>query len=161
MVRHRRTLGLDRRGYDAAMRVARWRWVLVPMVVVIAGCLPKPPAPDLPQSLLSVYSGKDGQPTLTVQTPPAGQTGQDLAAALRASGPTPMFRGRAVPVFGVMDCHGDPECVGGQGGPARTVWVVLYPDCTDGTGDFGWALVDAQRGADDEYTWTAPCEPNG
>ena len=33
-----------RQGDDAAVRVARWRWVLVPMVVLIAGCLPDAPA---------------------------------------------------------------------------------------------------------------------
>jgi hypothetical protein len=30
-------LGAD----DAAMRVAKWRWMLIPMVVLLAGCLPR------------------------------------------------------------------------------------------------------------------------
>jgi hypothetical protein len=139
------TLGCRRlaRGYDAAMRVARWRWMLVPMVIVVAGCLPQPP-PALPPSFLSQYSGASG-PTFTVQTPPIGETGQDIVGplwALRARDNSPMFRGRAIPVFGVIDCHGVPDCTWAGGGPAQTVWVVLYPDCTDAAGDFGWALVD-------------------
>jgi len=72
-----------------------------------------------------------------------------------------VFRGRAVPVYGVIDCHGDPDCTLGPGLPALTVWVVLYPDCTDATGDFGWAQVDADRGPDHGYSWAAPCAPHG
>jgi hypothetical protein len=129
------------------------------MVAVVASCLPRP-THELPASFLENYNGTSG-PSFTAQTPPTGATGQDVVAALRASDPTPMLRGRAVPVFGVMDCHGDPDCMRDVGGPALTVWVVLYPDCIDATGDFGWALVDAGRGVDAGYSWTAPCGPNG
>ena len=97
-----------RKAYDAAMRVARWRWVLVAMVVVVAGCLPQPP-PALPQSFLLNFNGTS-KPSFTVQPPPAGQTGQHVVAALRTGDDHPMFRGRAVPVFGVIDCHGSPGC---------------------------------------------------
>ena len=66
-----------------------------------------------------------------------------------------MFRGRAVPVFGVIDCHGVPGCSPGPGGdpgaPARTVWLMLYPDCTEAAGDFGWVVVDAAGGIDGAY----------
>jgi hypothetical protein len=141
------------------MRVARWRWVLVQMVVVVAGCLPHPPL-DLPPSFLSDYDGTSG-PRFTAQTPPTGATGQDVVALLRADRDSPMFRGRAVPVFGVMDCHGDPQCARDYGGQLGTVWVVLYPDCTDAAGDFGWVLVDAELGLNNGYSWTAPCAPNG
>ena len=159
---------LNGRGYDAAMRVARWRSVLVPMVVLVAGCLPQP-TPDLPASFLERFTGRDGDPTFTAQPPPAGQTGQDVAAAIRAENPGPMPRGRAVPVFGRIDCYDDQECVPGPGGrpgePARTVWVVLYPDCTDSTGnDIGWVVVDAVKGlaiGDVRLTGNVPCPPGG
>ncbi len=131
-----------------SMRVARWRWVLVPMVVVVAGCLPQP-TPDLPESFLSAFAGTGGRPTFTAQSPPADATGEDIVATLRAQNPESWFVGRAVPVFGVVDCRGDPGCQPGPGGvvggQARTVWVVLYPDCT-GPDDIGWVVVDAVKG---------------
>ena len=129
------------------------------MIVVVAGCLPHPP-PDMPASFLSQFGAVA---TFTVQPPPAGATGQDIVAALRAEAGSPMFRGRAVPVFGVIDCHGVQHCTIDPGNTAaRPVWVVLYPDCTGpDDGDFGWALVDAERGLDNGYSWTAPCAPNG
>ena len=40
---------MDGQGYDAAMWMARWRWVLVPMIVVVAGCVPQMPC-GLPRS---------------------------------------------------------------------------------------------------------------
>ncbi len=150
------------------MRVARWRWVLVPIVVLVAGCLPQP-TPDLPASFLEQFSGRNGNPTFTVQPPPAGVTGQDAVAAIRAGSPGPMTLGRAVPVFGRMNCQGDPECVPGPGGrpggQTRTVWVVLYPDCTDPTGnDIGWVVVDAVRGlaiGDVGLMGNVPCPQDG
>jgi hypothetical protein len=128
------------------------------MVVVVAGCLPKP-APSLPQSFISEFYG-GSRPTFTVQTPPAGVTGQDMVATLRASGRNLMFQGRAVPFFGVFGCEGLPQshCTGV---PPHAVWLVLYPDCTDATGDSGWALVDPVKGLDAGYSFTAPCPPNG
>jgi hypothetical protein len=39
------------------------------------------------------------------------------------------------------------------------VWVVLYPDCTDATGDFGWAVVDAKLGVEEGGVIMGdPCE---
>jgi len=133
--------------YDAAMKSARWRWILIPMVVLIIGC--QPPPPVVPTSLLSRFSGKDGKPTFTVQTPPAGQTGQDVVDAIRGTlTPEHLFGHKAVPVFGVIDCHGDPGCSLGLDGDlergSATVWLVLFPDCIDyalAPGDFGWMLV--------------------
>ena len=75
---------MDGQGYDAAMRMARWRWVLVPMILVVAGCLPQPP-PALPPSFLSEYNAT-GLPTFTVQPPPAGETAQDIVTAGVKSG---------------------------------------------------------------------------
>ena len=62
----------------------RWRRLLVPMVMVVTSCLPQP-TPALPASLLSAFGAGA---TFTVQTPPAGATGQDVAAALQADNPT-------------------------------------------------------------------------
>ena len=134
------------------MRVARWRWMLVPMVVVVAGCLPQPTS-DMPASFLSQFGAVA---TFTVQPPPAGSTGQDIVAALRAEAGSPMFAGRAVPVFGVIDCHGVQHCTIDPGNTAaRPVWVVLYPDC--GAGDPGWAVVDTVKGVDGGYSFDDSC----
>jgi hypothetical protein len=147
------------------MTSARWRWILILMVVVVAGC--QPPPPGYPASLLSTFSGKDGNPTFTAQTPPAGGTGQDVVAAIRARAPLHrVFDGRAVPVFGVVDCYRDLRCQpgpwpGGDIGGARTVWLVLYPDCIDQTadsGDFGWVLIDAVEGVNGGSQESLPCE---
>ena len=142
------------------MRVARWRWVLVPMIVVIAGCLPQPPA-SMPASFLQAFSGRDGNPTFMIQPTPDGSTGQDVATAIREE--EPRFRGRAVPIYGVLDCHGDRRCtpgtMGDGSGAARTVWVVLFPDCTgraDPT-DVGWAVVDAVEGIGNGYIGSSSC----
>jgi hypothetical protein len=130
------------------------------LAVVIAGCLPSA-TPDWPASFTEHYGGADrGQSTFTTQAPPIGQTGQDVVGALRGAPSTPMFLTRAVPVFGVIDCAGIPDCQPGpggfQGGPARAVWVVLYPDWVGPGGDAGWALVDAVAGVDAGYEYTDP-----
>ena len=143
------------------MRVARWRWLLVPMVVVVAGCLPRRRV-DLPAGLLRTAFG-DGA-TFTVQPPPAGQTGQDVVAALRADNSAPMYQRRAVPVFGVIDCHAGPRCApvpgAAPGGPARTIWVVLFPDCPTATGRRrAGSVVDAVMGLDGGYMGGNRCEP--
>ena len=120
--------------------------MLVPMVIVVAGCQTQPapsaptpsapaasaPAPSLPAAFQSLYDGVGNHPRFRVQAPPAGQTGQDIAAALQAEDPV-SFRGRAVPVFGVVDCDQAPNCSGG--GPH---WYVFFPDC----GDDVWVSVD-------------------
>ena len=142
------------------MRIPRWRWVLIPMIVVVSGCLPQP-TPDLPGSLLQNLRGSAA--TFSVQTPPAGETGQDIAAALVAKAPADaMFRGRAVPVYLVIDCHGTPGCspaaAGSLGGPVA-IWVLLYPGCTGSApGDFGWVIVDAVAGLEGGYSaYDYPC----
>ncbi len=141
------------------MGVARWRWVLVPMIVLVAGCLPHP-TPVVPASLISQFGTAA---TFVVQTPPAGATAKDAVAALQARNPDPMFRGRVVPVLGLMNCNGDPDCVPSPGvmggGGARSVWVLLYPDCTDPTGtEIGWVVVDAINGVAGGYAVNSPCE---
>lgn len=133
--------------------------MLFPVVVAVAGCLPRP-APSLPADLWTAFGR---QATITLQTPPAGTTGQDIVAALRAQELGGMFHGHAVPVFGVVDCHGDPGCQAGPGGtvggPARTVWMVLYPGCinADGTST-GWVIVDAVNGLESGYIASEPCD---
>ena len=150
------------------MRVARWRWVLVPMVVLVAGCLARSTA-EIPADLATSFGSRA---TVTVLAPPPGATGQDVVAALRADNARrglrghggDMFRGRGVPLFALVDCHGDPDCQpspgGGVNGGSRTVWVVLYPDCAAGPG-VGWAVVDAELSVGGGYSWVAPCAPNG
>ena len=102
-----------------------------------------------------------GFPTFTLQTPPAGATGQDIVAAL-ALERGGSFPGRAVVFIGVIDCHGLPECVAGPGGgpgrSARTVWVVVYPECADPGGGAGaWTIVDAVTGVDGGFTIRRKC----
>ena len=142
------------------MRVATWRWLLVPMVIVVAGCVSQPapsaptpslsaasvPAPSLPAAFKSLFSGV-GNPRFRVQAPPAGQTGQDIAAALQAEDPV-SFRGRAVPVYGFYDCYLAPNCSGG--GPR---WYVFFPDC----GDNVWVHVDP-AGVDAGFTAHNVCQ---
>jgi hypothetical protein len=150
---------------DAArpMWAAKWPWVLVPMVIVVAGCLPKPP--DVPADALAhaiAYFGNEA--TFTEQPRPAGQTGQDIVAALEAKAPFGMLGGRvATPVlFGLLDCHGRRACAAGpegkEGGPPRMVWIVLYPDCTTPPDqpEIGFAIVDAVVGVNSAF-WNGPC----
>jgi hypothetical protein len=129
------------------MGVGRWRWLLVPMVVLVAACVPQPP--ELPAAFVDRYS-QPGNPTFTVRRPPAGETGQDIVAALQAN--RPWTHDRVELVYGVMDCHGQKDCWpvsdGHYRGGARDVWVVTYPDCTGrvGLGPPGWVVVDAVGG---------------
>jgi hypothetical protein len=143
------------------MRVARWRWVLVPIVVVIGGCLPQPTALDLPASLVSSFGPTP--PTFTVLPPPDGTSGQDIVAHLRPNMGEPMFAGRAVPYFVGIDCHRSPQCsttaLGPPGG-TETAWLVLYPDCTGpDDGDFGWVLSEGDKWGAGGYTASTPCGP--
>ena len=141
-----------------AMRVASWRSALIPMVVLIAGCLPQPP-PALPPSFISEYSGAS-RPVFTVQTPPAGSTGQEIVAALRASDTSPMFRGRAIRSTASSTATASPiaSMPGGHHGPSR---LLLYPDCTDATADFGWAIIEVGKDVSAGYEANTPCGPNG
>ena len=136
--------------------------MLFPMVVLVAGCLPRP-APDLPASFLAEFNGRNGNPTFTVLPPPAGETGQDAVAAVRADDPSSVPPGRAVPVFGRIDCTGDPGCWPRRGADreiaARTVWLVLFPDCLPDRRGIGWALVDAVNGVDGGYMAWPACDP--
>lgn len=142
--------------------------MLFPTIVLIAGCVPQPPAPDLPRSFFRSFGGNPNLVTFTAQTPPGGATGQDVVAALRAEAAQnvdprrSMFRGSAIPLFGVIDCGGDSNCAPGPyarpGEPPRTVWVLLYPACHNTKGDdFGFAIVDAEQGVDGGYMWNHPC----
>jgi hypothetical protein len=36
---------------------------------------------------------------------------------------------------------------------------MLYPDCADAAGDFGWAVVDAGSGVEGGYVAHTPCGP--
>ena len=151
-----RRRGVDRAGYDAAMRVPRWRCVLIAMVVLVAGCLPQP-APDLPASLLSEFGR--GRPSGAA----AARWHDGGGPYRRPAGDQPagsMARGRVDPMFVVIDCHGGPDCTREAGGrPTRTVWALVYPDCKGPTGDVGWVVVDAVTGIDGGYAMRAPCEP--
>ena len=72
-----------------------------------------------------------------------------------------MFRGRAIPIFGVIDCRGVPHCID-AGRPPRTVWLLLYPDCTGpDDGDFGWAIFEAVEDVTAGHEAHTPCGPNG
>jgi hypothetical protein len=136
------------------MRTTRWRWVVIPMIVLVAACLPQQPAFDVPGSFTAVFSG-DGYPTFTRQPPPGGETGEDIVAALRNYAQVPMVDGRAVPVYGLIDCHGVQGCA-----PGPAVWVVFYPDCLDYEGnDVGWVIVDAVTGVDDGIMMNDVCRP--
>ena len=126
------------------------------MIVVVAGCLPQS-APDLPADFLDRAFGAGA--TFTVLQAPSAERSQDIVAELRTRSLT-MFSGRAVPIFGIVDCHGVPKCNPGpyvdSGQTARTVWVVTYPDCTDGR-EIGWAVVDTEVGLEEGYFWDSPC----
>jgi hypothetical protein len=72
-----------------------------------------------------------------------------------------MFDGRVVPIFGVLDCHGDLNCsptnVVGIEGSARPIWVLVYPECTDPGGtEIGWAAVDGIMGHNGGMWWNIP-----
>ena len=133
--------------------------MLAPMIVLVAACLPRPSTPALPASFLDEFGGS-GRPTFTALAPPIGETGQSAVEALRAEASTPMFRTRAVPMYGVIDCTGVPDCqpgpARGLGEPIRAVWVIIYPDWFGAPGEIGWALVDAHAGPDAGYEYTEP-----
>ena len=150
----------NRRGYDAAMRVARWRWVLVPMIVVVVGCLPQP-TPELPADLLGTLGGNAA--SFTALPLPAGATGQDVVTNLREEHPPDAtFGGRAIVVFGRLDCHSAQACIPGplgSPGGAQTVWILLFPDCQSPDGStIGWAVVDATGGVSEGYNYQS-CHP--
>ena len=150
------------------MRAARWRWVLIPMVVVVAGCLP-PARAEIPAEFVNWFGGSGA--TFTVRSPPFGETLENLAAVVQGDNPDrtfTMFGGRAIPVFGLIDCHGSPACTPGPGAAlgdgqqARTIWAVFYPDCNDANSSGGgWVVADAVNGphhGEGSYWFRAPCD---
>jgi hypothetical protein len=62
------------------MRVARWRWLLVPMIVLLAGCLsqPGPHGPPVPASSLQAFSVRGLG--FTMSEPPPGHDGPSRPA---------------------------------------------------------------------------------
>lgn len=140
------------------MWVGKWCW-LVPMVVLIAGCLPQP-APTLPDSFLQQI-GTGGVAVQAASVPLGLVDDVDVVAALRADGASPMFRSRAVPVFVEARCTRTERCVwpGGQDWRTRPLWVVVYPEWVGVDGEVGWVMVDAATGVESGYTYIDPLEP--
>ena len=138
------------------MRIARWRWVMVPMVVVIVGCLPSA-NPELPRSFtMRLRSG--GQAFEVAQPPTDVIAASALMAQLAREGtPVPMQHSRGVPVFGILSCTGEvmpctPGPFEGDGPTSRPVWLVIYPELRIAGVDFpdvGWLLIDAVDGLAD------------
>ena len=130
------------------MRVARWRWLLVLMVVVVAGCLPST-TQGLPASFADDL--REGGWTFTPATPgPDAMSSGAVVAQLRGRTMyADFFMSRAITVFGVLGCDGPGGCQAPRppwGDQAGTVWLVLYPDSAIPGGDIGWALVDGEAG---------------
>ena len=134
------------------MRLARWRGVLVPMIVLVAGCLPAA-TPALPTSFT------DRVWTFTAASPAAGTlSAAQVVAALRTQSlqlpNNDYLASRAVPTFGLLSCPAEVrECqalrIPEQPQP---VWLVLYPDTAPDSPDgMGWAMVDAVTGLDGMY----------
>ena len=136
----------------AAMRVARWRWLLVPMVVVVAGCLPH--ASALPESFIEyIATGTTGP--CSRPSPRQRKSGRTRGSPPRTR--EPMFRGSRDPGFGRIDCQ-VADC-GRCSGPAPVrTRAVLYPDCTDGK-DIGWVVVDPAQGLGGAHVTNTPCGP--
>lgn len=130
------------------MRVARWRWVLVPLVVLIAGCLPQPTL-ELPTSFADRLRERgwafEVAPVPTAEVATAANVVSELTGLM---GYGPMVRTRAVPVFGILRCTGaveqcQPGPLANPGSNPRRVWLVVYPERAGADGDAGWVLVDA------------------
>ena len=122
--------------------------------------LPAAAHAGLARFVTRVFRGGNGT-TFTVQPPPASLSSQGVVDGLR--GEDAMFRGRAVPIFGTVDCHGNQGCMPGAGGDGGATtwaaWLLLYPDCTDSDG-MGWAVVDAAKvGAAGILIGVNPCNP--
>ena len=70
--------------YDAAMRVATWRWLLVPMIVVAAACLPRPSASTL-EAAFTRYLDAAGM-TFTPADPGEGvMSAEEVVAAVQST----------------------------------------------------------------------------
>jgi hypothetical protein len=120
--------------------------------VALLGCsLGLRPTATLPASFTDGYVQVGGMTFTAVDPPPGVASAAEVVAALR--GRTrwgPFLNLPGVPFFGTLRCTGAMEgCQPGPAGfmgPARSVWVVIYPDWTGQDGDVGWIVVDARTG---------------
>ena len=148
----RTCLGGTLKAYDAAMRVARWRWVLMlTMAIALGGCA-LGLQPTMPAAV-STYLREAGM-TFTIQEPPAGVgRAEDVVAAVQNTSGADRLAGlEAVPFFGVLRCTDGgsyrlgPAALGDTS--ERAVWILFYPDLADidrgRTG--GWIIIDALTG---------------
>ena len=147
---HARQLVAKPSGYDAAMRGVRPTLILVIVALVLLGrCAPGlTPTPDLPASFTSMLRTQGL--TFTTQAPPLGAVAATEAVRRvrdHVQPRLPFAQGRALPIFGLINCVGDPgQCAaldmpppGGSAG----FYLVVYPDWAGPGGDIGWAIVPA------------------
>lgn len=129
------------------MRVARWRWLLVSMVVVVAGCVSSAMR-GLPASFEDDL--RKGGWTFAPATPgPDAMPSGSVVAELRQHSLYGAFvESRAIPIHGVLGCTlvACPASGGPWGNAPGTVWLILYPDSAVPGGDIGWVLVDGVAG---------------
>ena len=141
--------------YDAAMRVARWRWVLVLMMVLIAGCVPSAMR-GLPASFEDDL--REGGWTFAPATPgpDAMPSGAVVGEMRQHSLYGAWVESRAIPIYGFLGCTlvACPASGGPSGGPwgnaPGTVWLILYPDSAVPGGEIAWVLVDGVAGYDSD-----------
>jgi hypothetical protein len=147
------------------MRVGKWRWVLVPIAVLVAGCLPSPKS-DLPASFENRLQesgwGFDVAPLPTADVITAPDVVAKLAGV--AADVSPMLRTRAVPVFGLIRCAGavkpcQPGASSGLGTLPWPVWIVVFPDHASADGEVGWVLVNARDRFLSEFQVHDPFDP--
>jgi len=136
--------------YDAAMRTVRSTLLLMTIALVaVTGCtLGLTPTPNLPASFTSMLRTQGL--TFTTQAPPLGAVAATEAVRRvrdHVQPRLPFAQGRALPIFGLINCVGDPgQCAaldmpppGGSAG----FYLVVYPDWAGPGGDIGWAIVPA------------------
>src|SRR5512134_2918298 len=114
-------------GYDAVMRVARWRWVLVPMVVLVAGC--QPSAGQVPPDFTRTVDFFGGSFTASAPTNGTLPASEVMAIYLGDIVEPPDFmltRPMGDPVFGILSCNDGDDCQFAEPGIPRAVWVVPY-----------------------------------
>lgn len=143
------------------MRVARWRWLLVLMMVVIAGCLPRPTASTL-EAAFTRYLDAAGM-TFTPADPGEGvMSAEEVVAAVQSTTGADRLAGlAAVPVFGVLRCLEESECRPGPGALVgmneRPVWVLFYPDLEpEGREPGGWIVIDGPTGLQSGFEIQTP-----
>ncbi len=111
-------------GYDAAMRVARWRWVLVLMVVLIAGCLPQS-TPDLPAEIHRAFEAQGM--TFQASAPAADAMTAGVALRLIREHRARPFLGQeplGPAIYGLASCVDADRCARG---PSIGVWLIRFP----------------------------------